>query len=291
MHRLAAPQHLAGGRRQQAGDDAQQRRLAGAGAAEQRDHLALAQGEVDVVQHHEIGVGVLVIGLPAVPAPRAGSCWRDGGVHATPLLQPSVRRRSRIGVERPPQQAVEQHDEAGHHRHAQHDARHVALVGRLGDIGAQTVRRQLRVTPGRHLGDDGGVPGAARGGDRAGDVVGEDARDHHLAPPQPAADAEIARRPRAGRPGNAAAPATTLNRMYHWVPRIISGVSQMSASQVEVHDEQHERREQQIGGERGEELRHRLRPPGPDRAQPEPDADRHPDQACQHHQHRRPAAG
>ena len=30
-------------------------------------------------------------------------------------------------------------------------------------------------------------------------------------------------------PGNAAAPATTLNRMYHCVPRIISGVSQISA--------------------------------------------------------------
>ena len=89
-------------------------------------------------------------------------------------------------------------------------------------------------------------------------------------------------------PGNAAAPAMTLNRMYHWVPRTISGVSQMSAFKLEIHNEQHDRREQQVGGKRGEELCQWLRSPRPDRPQAEPDADRHPEQACQHHQHHHP---
>ena len=43
-HRLIAPQHLAGGRRQQAGDDAQQGRLAGARAAEQCRRSRLRAG-------------------------------------------------------------------------------------------------------------------------------------------------------------------------------------------------------------------------------------------------------
>ena len=51
----------------------------------------------------------------------------------------------------------------------------------------------LRVAPARDLGDDGGVPGAAGRGDRARDVIGKDPRQDDPAPPQPAADAEIAR--------------------------------------------------------------------------------------------------
>ena len=43
-----------------------------------------------------------------------------------------------------------------------------------------------------------------------------------------------------------------------------------------------------LAGKRREELRQRLRPPRPDRPQAEPDADRHPDQAGQHHQHHHP---
>ena len=62
---LALPQHGAGGRQQQAGDDPQQGGFAGTGAAEQRDHLAAADGDVHIVQHHEIGVGLLMIGLAA----------------------------------------------------------------------------------------------------------------------------------------------------------------------------------------------------------------------------------
>ena len=48
---LAAEQHLAVGRRDQAGDAPQQGRLAAAAAAEQRDELALVDGQRDAVEH------------------------------------------------------------------------------------------------------------------------------------------------------------------------------------------------------------------------------------------------
>ena len=73
---------------QQAGDDAQQRRFAGAGAPEQGDHLTLMQGQVDVVEHHQVGVGVLVVGLTAAPhfQQGGGGVGRDGGIHSGPPL-------------------------------------------------------------------------------------------------------------------------------------------------------------------------------------------------------------
>ena len=50
----------------------------------------------------------------------------------------------------------------------------------------------------------------------------------------------------------------TLNRMYHCVPRIISGLSQMSGFSCQRHDAVHGEREQQVRRERREELRDRL---------------------------------
>ena len=48
------------GRRDRPGDDAQQGRLAGAGAAEQADDLAGVDGQIDVVEHQQILAAVLV---------------------------------------------------------------------------------------------------------------------------------------------------------------------------------------------------------------------------------------
>jgi hypothetical protein len=50
---LLAEEHRAFGRRFEAGEDAKQRRLAGAGGAEQRQELAGADVEVDAVQRRE----------------------------------------------------------------------------------------------------------------------------------------------------------------------------------------------------------------------------------------------
>ena len=46
--------------------------------------------------------------------------------------------------------------------------------------------------------------------------------------------------------------------MYHCVPRIISGLSQISALSWKTHDRRYDDREEQIGGKGGEELHDRL---------------------------------
>ncbi len=84
------PEDLARGRGQQAGDNAPQRRLAGPGTAEQRNHLAFAQCQVDVIQDDKIGTRVLVVGLFAVPVETSSSvCWATtvsiGGSPSTQL--------------------------------------------------------------------------------------------------------------------------------------------------------------------------------------------------------------
>ena len=51
VHRLAVDQHVAVGDRLEAGDHPQQRRLAAARGADEDDELAVADGEVDAVDH------------------------------------------------------------------------------------------------------------------------------------------------------------------------------------------------------------------------------------------------
>ena len=50
----------------------------------------------------------------------------------------------------------------------------------------------------------------------------------------------------------------TLNKMYHWAPRIISGLSQTSGSSLKSHDQEYRDREQQIGRKGRQELGDRL---------------------------------
>ena len=77
----------------------------------------------------------------------------------------------------------------------------------------------------------------------------------------------------------------TLNRMYHCVPSTISGESQMFGVEVQRDDQDDRDGEEHVGREGGQELRDRLHPLGPGRAQADPDADRHPDQAGERDQH------
>ena len=53
-----------------------------------RNHLAFAQRQVDVVQHHEIGGGVLVVGLFAVPDLEQ-RLLGDDGVHRRLSFNPA----------------------------------------------------------------------------------------------------------------------------------------------------------------------------------------------------------
>ena len=85
-------------------------------------------------------------------------------------------------------------------------------------------------------------------------------RRHHSQP----RDAEIARG-LAQIAGKAAAPAITLNRMYHCVPEDHQRRQPDVRVQAETDDQHDEEREQQIGREGGEELRQRLRRAAPRR--------------------------
>ena len=54
VHRMAEISNCPGRRRHQAGDGAQQGRLAGAGTAEKPDDLALRQLQIDAVKHQKL---------------------------------------------------------------------------------------------------------------------------------------------------------------------------------------------------------------------------------------------
>src|ERR1700722_841557 len=73
-------------------------------------------------------------------------------------------------IQRPPERTIDGDHEQAHGRDAQNDAMKVAGGGGLGDIGANAVSLDLDITPAGELRDDGRVPGAARGGDRASHI-------------------------------------------------------------------------------------------------------------------------
>ena len=108
---------------------------------------------------------------------------------------------SASAVEPPPDQPVERDDVEAHHDHAGQDLRRmIPGRGRLGDVGPEAGGDQVVVAVGDDLGDDRGVPGAARRGDPAGDVGREDAGQDELA-------ASAASRARRSRPSPRAGPS------------------------------------------------------------------------------------
>ena len=142
------------------------------------------------------------------------------------------------------------------------------------------------------LGHDAGVPGAARGGDGAGDVVGEDPGQDDPAPPLPAAHVRSSPRPRlqVGREG--------------------AGAGDDVEQDVPLGAEDHQRADSQMSVFRSKRDDHQTatgnradwpgrRPgTGPPAAplgqagpQADPDADRHPDQAGERDQDEHPHQG
>ena len=69
-----------------------------------------------------------------------------------------------------------------------------ALRRGLTDEGAQARGHQGLAPPGHHLGDDAGVPRAARGRDGPGDETRKNCRQVQPPPQQPASEAQILRR-------------------------------------------------------------------------------------------------
>src|SRR3984957_14577795 len=96
------------------------------------------------------------------------------------------------GVERPPQQPVEERHQNAHDGDPENHAREIAGFGRSGNIGTDTVSRQMGVAPTRHFRDDGGVPRSARRGDGARDVIREDAGQDDFYPPSPSPEMKAA---------------------------------------------------------------------------------------------------
>src|SRR5579859_1947624 len=92
----------------------------------------------------------------------------------------------RVQIEWTPEYAVDDHDEEAHHRDAEHDPVKIASLGLLGNIGAESVGAQMFVTPGCDLGDDAGVPGTARGGNRTCHIIRQHRRQRDAPPPQEA---------------------------------------------------------------------------------------------------------
>src|SRR5665213_1546581 len=84
------------------------------------------------------------------------------------------------GIERPPEQAVEERHQNTHHGDAEHDPREV--TGRRCDsyIGAEARGRQMGVAPACDFRHDRGVPRSARRRDGAGDVIGKNAGQDDL---------------------------------------------------------------------------------------------------------------
>src|SRR6185437_6698813 len=101
--------------------------------------------------------------------------------------KPALRR----GIEAPPEQPVEQRHEQRHHRDAKHNSWEIAFVGRFGDVGPDALGDDGVILPPDIFGDDRGVPGASRGGDRARQIEGRDGWNDDLGPPARAANAEV----------------------------------------------------------------------------------------------------
>src|SRR6516165_2412704 len=97
-----------------------------------------------------------------------------GAFMITPYPSPgSTKSEFALGeqIEWTPQQAIDDDHIEAHDGDAEHDAMHVAGIGLLGNISAEPLGFEVRIAPGRHLGNDAGVPRAAGRGNRAGHVI------------------------------------------------------------------------------------------------------------------------
>ena len=122
--------------------------------------------------------------------------------------------------------------------------------------GAKPAGGQGRRTPTGDFGHHAGVPGTARGGQAAGQIGREHRRQQHPPPSsQPCKLRLAADSPEVTGQGGV---SMTLNRMYHCVPRIISGLSQISGLEPVDDNERHHHWKQQVGGKRRQEQRQWL---------------------------------
>src|SRR5260221_6714896 len=199
---------------------------------------------------------------------------------------PSVEAQALGGdvVEPAPEQSIEYNDIDAQHGDAESDALAMPDFGPVADIGADAGRGKRRVAQLHHLRHDAGVQRAAGGGDRAGDVGREDARQDDAPPPQPACDPEIVGGVSeiAGQRGGAR------DDIEENVPLRAEDHQRADPDldiEVEAQDQHDGNRKEQIGGKRREKLNDRLGAIGNRRPEPDPHADRDPDQRGEGDQH------
>src|SRR6516225_10276902 len=110
-----------------------------------------------------------------------------GCVAGAAMPAQSIEPRAALGegIKRSPQQSIHRDDEQRHDGNPESDPRIVAGFCHLGDIRAQPRSAQFGRSPADGLGDDARIPGTAGGGDRAGNIIGEDPGKQDLPPPAP----------------------------------------------------------------------------------------------------------
>ena len=192
---LAKIAHLAAGGENEPGDDPQERGFAAARPAEQADDFVLFQIERHIVEDRRAKLARSgLVALRDVSDFKQGllACKRSPRIAVLHDIT-SIEPQAPFGetVKRTPKKAVEHDDEDRHDRDAEHDFGIIAIRGRLGDVGADPMRRHRVVAPFHIFRDDRRVPGSARGGQRSRHVIGENSGDDNVLPPIPAANAKI----------------------------------------------------------------------------------------------------
>src|SRR5512138_1183240 len=112
--------------------------------------------------------------LPTSRSSMMGWAMASGSSEMHPVLGQAVQPA--------PEQVVETHHEHAHDPDAQCDAREVARGGHVRDVAAQALGLRRRVAPADVLGHDARIPGAAAGGDGAGDETRKDGRQQVALP-------------------------------------------------------------------------------------------------------------
>ena len=146
---------------------------------------------------------------------------------------------------------------------------------------------QTRLAPAYRFGNYAGIPCAARGGDGAGYIVGENSRKHHFAPPFPSANMKrIGGLAEIGGKGRGAS-----DDVEEYVPLSAENHQRTQPDigrQIVVNDEKHRDGEEEVGRERGEKLGDRLDDLRHAWVQPDHDADRNPNDTRKRNQNRDP---
>ena len=158
-HRLTEIGDGAARRLRQAGDEPQQGRLAGSGAAQQADDLALHDLKLDAVEHYKFAAVRLGEGVTQTVDVEESSA-HGGGTHGSGTHVRSTHGNGTLGdasaepefafgveIQRTPEHAIDDDDVKAHHGNTQHDAVEITGIGLLRNIGAEAFGFEMLIAP------------------------------------------------------------------------------------------------------------------------------------------------